>query len=496
MRHLNVLLYVSIFFIVLISCTSNVSTFDNTNLHIPNNDRINMGYQLVETSIINGEVDVPVGIPFMAEFTSNVDKEVVIDEYFYIKSSKGDIIPSRLELNGNIVIIIPQRIMQPSETYTANLFEYSITYTNKDLDFGLYWFGKDGKCEKYFPEFKNSCYNKNSPTMIYTHGWQIGSVEKTDFYGRRNFSFELFHWNEDNFGQSSRYNGLELWTTNSWIDKGWNTGISYWTQFSDEESVSDAEKKIWFFDDENCTYRTVERDGNVVSKKWDRNYVFNNTTYFVNSVSELLAIQIQYCLSDNTSENIRLVGHSLGNQVVTNISKILTDNSIIVDRLVLLDPAWTLYSKDYLPNDSYGNWTGERSRNYIFESLDSGTLISVEEYHTSLVDLKILGMDSNEELSNKVCDVSLSPWYYKSLQFTEKHVCAIHNYFWSMLFEPPIEVDASWWARAKTGNFAPSASSLTSDIVSMMGCGYRWVQVEGRYTPTPEDNWYEKRIIK
>lgn len=321
--------------------------------------------------------------------------------------------------------------------------------------------------------------------MIFSHGWESGSIEKQDNSGRDNFFYEEFLWDNDDAN-------VNTWTNTGWINKGWNTGLVFWNQFSDDDNLWNAEEKIWSLTNGQNTYKTVS-NGNVVTKTWDRKYSFDGVSYTVDSVGELLSIPVISALSNNTSGNIRIAGHSLGNQVASYLTKSLTENGIDVDRLALLDPAWTASSKSYLPNDSYGNWTGSRVRNFISEMLDDGDLSALEIYHSTALNYGLGVTDNNQDLLDIAADVDLAPWYFSSTQLGEKHVAAWHNYMWSMSFSAPVECYISWWRRYKTGEEGPSASTSTSRIVDMMNSNNRWTQVEGRYTATPSDDWFEKK---
>lgn len=448
--------------------------------------------QIIGSSITDGETNVTVGTPIEVYFSEYVTSISDLESNVSYLSSKGEIIPFRVELYGNSALIVAQRKLQPLESYTIEVYDDSIEFTNSDLDVGLYWYGAEGACEKYFAEYSNAFYSDSKPTMIYAHGWQSGSVSKIDHYGRSNFEFELFYWGENNFDGNSDYNGLSEWTNHGWLDKGWNTGMVYWNQFADEDSVYDAEEKIWSLNS-NSNYKTLNLNGDIISLQWDKNYTFNGTTHTVSSIQEMLSIPVKHALANNYSGDIRIVGHSLGNQVATNITKNLTDSSIVVDRLALLDPAWTSYSKDYLPNDSYGDWTGARVRNFIFEMLDGNSLTSCEAYHTTALNMWTIVADSNDELVDRICDVDILPWYYSATQIDSKHISAIPHYMWSMEFDPPVECYISWWSRYKTGYDGPSAATSTSRIVNMMNSNYRWIQVEGRFSPTPDDDWFERK---
>ncbi len=471
-----------------------------------------------QSSIANGAVNVEVNTPVTITFNSDINANSVNVNKVYLKDSAGKILYDRIVLDGNIITIIPQIRLQPNATYTAvfsgltdisgNAIDtISISFTNRDLDYGLYFFGKFGLSEKYFPGVENAFYNPDIQTVIFSHGWQADSVGKVDPYGRPGYSHEIFYWTEDSFDGQKAYNGLKKWTNHSWIDKGWNTGIVYWNQFADEPALSTgnilgvpaAEEKIWSFNGTRGNrYRILDAQGNKVYKNFNGIVQFNGSQVTVKSVGEILRLYVLDALSQNTSGNIRLVGHSLGNQVVNYLAKECKTKGIKINRIALLDPAWMSGAKFFFPNDGYGTWTGERCRNYLKEMISAWPDFSLELYHTTLINESIATLaDSNDELQRIGCNVNNAPWYYSAVQLAGKHISIRHSYFWSMESNPPIECTIKWvWFQLKrfaTGYDGPAASTSTSRIHGMMGATYEWTQVEGRYTPDPSDDWFERK---
>lgn len=42
----------------------------------------------------------------------------------------------------------------------------------QSLDYGLYFFGADGVCQKHVKGQSNAYYVENKKTLIYVHGWE------------------------------------------------------------------------------------------------------------------------------------------------------------------------------------------------------------------------------------------------------------------------------------------------------------------------------------
>jgi len=479
------------------------------------------------SNISDGAVDIPVNIPVEITFNEDIDYSTVNKSSFFLSNSSGEKMPGRIETKGRIISLFPQIRLQPLGTYTVTLESIktsdgnpietiNITFTNKDLDFGLYWFDYNGVHEKYFPEYDNAFYNPDKPTLIFAHGWQSEFVNQTDEYGRPTFNYETFLWKENNFKGSKSHNGLVEYTNHSWLNKGYNTGIVYWNQFSDEPTklnngilgVAEAEAKIWSFTGpEGSRYRIPGENNYII---WDKTFIFDGKEVQVESAVEAMGKYLIHALKANTSGNIRFAGHSLGNQVVCNLARLCYENGIILKRIALLDPSYTnvdslvddIYKRykgnfySYLPADEYGFSPAERCRNILFKLIgewrEQNDFV-VEAYHTTGLNLPIPVMNSNSPLMKEICNVNLGPWYYSAVQIPEKHLAAKYHYFLSMGFDPPIECEINWMKkRIETGDIGPSATTPNSRIKEMMGGEYDWVQVEGRYTPSPEDDWFER----
>lgn len=350
------------------------------------------------------------------------------------------------------------------------------------LDYGVYWFNSENRSRKAFDEKNNSrinapteFYDPSKPTVVYFHGWQQNAT--LDNYRKETFQF------------IDTDNGVNMNTAKIWKDQGWNVAMFYWNQFADEAELKDAEAKIWSVNGSKqmryClsdgSYSTIQSPGNSMGVE-----AFN---------------QLSTLLADNTSNNIRFVGHSLGNQLASYTSFLFSEAvekgelppRIMPDRLELLDPFWSKGAKSYLEDyngDGSNDWNGERTRWYIAKMIERNNL-AVTWYNSTLILNAGIG-DSNQPLKDMVALQSLRFWYVSSIAIATKHVNARHSYFWSLGCDAPKEVTINWFnQRRETGNVAASASTPISRIREMMGDEHIWDQVEGRYTPTPEDDKFE-----
>ena len=354
--------------------------------------------------------------------------------------------------------------------------------TTDYLDYGVYWFNSENESVKAYDEnagepieVSTSFYDDSKPTVVYFHGWQQDTA--IDNYRRETFQF------------TDTDNGVNVNTVKEWKNRGWNVAIFYWNQFADEAEVKHAEAKIW------STNGTQKMRYRLSDGSYSENQSPSDPMGIVsfNQLSELLA--------NNTSNNVRFVGHSLGNQLATYTAFLFSEalengeisSKIMPDRLELLDPFWSKGAKPYLGDyngDRSPDWTGERGRWYISEMIDRNNL-AVTWYNSTLILNSGIG-DSNQNLKDIVALQSVRFWYVSSIDIVDKHINARHNYFWSFSFDAPKEVTINWFNRRReTGNVAASASTSIGRIRSMMGDDHIWDQVEGRYTATPSDDMFE-----
>ncbi|WP_139492706.1 lipase family protein [Brevibacillus dissolubilis] len=350
----------------------------------------------------------------------------------------------------------------PAFSGGASAFTYGPSSIFEQLDYGVYWFGKGNVSQKAVKGQANPYYDPAKPTVIFVHGWQpLSSVMER----REDFDYEQYFV----------YN-----TGDEWVDAGWNVGIFFWNQFADEEEVTDAEAKIWTADGPR-------------GMRWLRNDEVYQTFEDLNrSASDLFVEEYMNALSDYKGDNIRIVGHSLGSQMATLLTKKVSDKvqagqlpaNLQPDRVALLDPFWSKWGKGYLG----GKWTGEVSREYVSALKAKG--IVFELYKSSAINDMWIG-DENLEMRRMTTFVEYQPWYIPAVDQIGQHNIATKMYFSSFGFQAP-EVTVNWLGqRIKTGNTAPSAAMSDAEIGKRMDSGKKWVQVEGRMTQSTDDDWYE-----
>ncbi|MGO1298324.1 MAG: hypothetical protein ACTMIA_13605 [Vibrio sp.] len=329
--------------------------------------------------------------------------------------------------------------------------------TFDQLNFGLYWFGANNQYEKASSATSHGSqfYDPQKPTLIFIHGWQNGHVARHD---------RIVYFNNDNGWPSQDF-------ANIWRSEGYNVGILYWDQFADEKELKDAEAKVW-----------------TATGHRDMRWLDGHGTYHSGpkqNVVDLLLNNYDMAMQYYTGPEIRLAGHSLGNQVALRLADKLTIQSqngqisplAVPKRVSLLDPFYSNYPKSYLD----GAWVGEKARAIVQRLKSAGTVI--DSYRSSIVTSSIFVGDENKALSNAVAFTEISSQFFNQFQISEKHSSAVWLYLWSILYPAPVVTNS-----ALPGL---SASSTYDEVRQWMQTSNHLIQSAGGYTKNPQDNLYE-----
>ena len=249
-------------------------------------------------------------------------------------------------------------------------------------------------------------------------------------------------------------------------------GILYWNQFADESEVKNAEAKIYSTNGpKKMRWKSSTGKYNNGPKK---------------SVTKLLTESLVNGLPNFKGSELRITGHSLGNQLAITVShklnKMVLKKQLTANyrpsRVALLDPFYSKGAKSYLNS----KWPGEIARNQVNHLKKSGVVI--EAYRSSLVTTTFLTGDENKGLMNSVAFVQLKPWNFKSWQVEKKHGAAVINYFWGFNFSPR-ELSS------KSVDAASSASSRAT-IRKWMLADKGLIQDQGQWTISPKDDKFKK----
>eukprot|EP01084_Bolivina_argentea_P267675 454449_1 len=265
----------------------------------------------------------------------------------------------------------------------------------------------------------------NANMLVISHGWEPnmnGKHTTSDRWDQIVNSYCVSNANNYN-------NGIEICEPSDhnaqyWIINGWNVIMLDWRQFANEpDEVKDAEKKI---------YADVYNGQTVVELLYNK---------LVNALD----------ITNWNGQELRLVGHSLGAQVVMSLGAKLKLDSVYKDkltRIALLDHFFSNGEKDFLPKknpncrENFWNfwycaryWTGEYARDVLLPIIRGGnTPAVIENYRTSLTSSNPFIGDENVALNERTVFSELKPWYYNSVQMPEKHISALPIYLHCMKF--------------------------------------------------------------
>ncbi|EWM28025.1 hypothetical protein Naga_100008g20 [Nannochloropsis gaditana] len=166
---------------------------------------------------------------------------------------------------------------------------------------GLYWCGLGDVCERDDLIF-TPYFDPKKPSVVYVHGYQPRTIIRC-------FRESL------NWGDNDNEFGLDMNAADHWLKAGWNVGVFYWSSYADEDYIHDAEAKIWSNQTSvGMRYRSLTKCGTRV--KW--RYVSSD----VPCVAHQLASVLRQRFTSDTA-GYRLVGHSLGAQVVIHAATLL-----------------------------------------------------------------------------------------------------------------------------------------------------------------------------
>jgi len=335
------------------------------------------------------------------------------------------------------------------------------TYDPNTLSYGLYWFGLNNVNQKFVPGEDNPYFDPSKPTIIFVHGWQPGISASYP----PNFTYR---YTEGIFPR-------QVNTANAWVQAGWNVGIFYWNQFSDEPLVTDAEAKIW----------TPNGPKGMRWRRGDGSYA--PAPPDTPSAGELFARTYIAAMTEHpyTGGNIRIAGHSLGGQMAVRMTWLVEQAiragdapaAIRPTRVALLDPYWSLGPKDYLD----GQTTAAAIRKYVADLLPTGILF--EWYRSSVLTLPNQG-DRNEPMEHMMLYADMHPAYVADAM--SRHIAARHLYFWSYAFDGPPSCAGDACLHIHT----LLARLSDAQLAALMRSDVMWQQTGGLYTASPNDDVY------
>lgn len=436
----------------------------------------------------NGVSNMQVGSDFTMNFWTNVDPSTInMNTYKLVRTDTGEQLETEYEVNGaSVKLKAVSRFyftnddtkmsgMLPDTTYSLIISldkikdadgnycgtgDYVYTIETADLDYGFYFHGKDGRVEKAMPGKDNRFYDPSKPTVIYIHGWQPGTSE--DNFGKENPYFV-----------NSKYIDRQD-TAQSWIDAGYNVALYYWPQWADEGEVKDAQAKLYKANNDRKNMRYKTRNGYKE---------FNNGM----TVTDLIIEDFIEVFGSYQGNDIRIVGHSLGNQLATTlayrISEAYYDGLVsynaVPKRLVLLDAFWGKGTEECVD----GRWVGEVCREYVKKLIQRHN-IAIEQYKSSAVGGVIA--DENLDMRKMTAFFRIWPDFIGIIGQDHQHK---YSYYW---YAKSIEGVVTGSNNAKFG-----AAATHNNIRSLMNYGkwfqYFWYTKYGKDTADPVDDYFQRK---
>ncbi|MEM9488349.1 MAG: hypothetical protein AAGC55_04335, partial [Myxococcota bacterium] len=227
-------------------------------------------------------------------------------------------------------------------------------YNCEQLDYGIYWYDvgdvsrKAGAAGEPIPGF----YDPNAPTVLFVHGWQSGSVSSgmetsceavPGGAAQCSSGREEFLYNVPN--RDGELSGEIIDPITEWKAQGFNVGIFHWTQLADDDGFLGipfrSQAKIWTAD---YNFRQVFWRKNI-GMQWqvcDRGQA-DRDQWPSKPAADLFLDSYVQALGQHQNDDIRLVGHSLGSQMVVRMAYLArTDARVIYQpqRIALVDPYW------------------------------------------------------------------------------------------------------------------------------------------------------------
>lgn len=335
----------------------------------------------------------------------------------------------------------------------------SQTFKCDTLDTGIYWFGKGDLAQKADPAKRASFFDPSKPTVLYVHGWQSGSHKL-----ERRATF--------NYGKYDPIYGLKVDAADAWVDAGWNIGIFYWNQISDELMPNYAEDKVW--GESDVTWKDCDGKAQPVPGSYA-------------SALDLFFAEYAKVMKEYKGTNIRLAGHSLGNQMVTKLAEKLVAESaagriaanLVPKRVALIDPWWSAPSKTFSRADTLKNAIQDmKAKGLIFEWYKTSSMSDNSK------------SDDNAALIPIIGQTEIFPDYYSSFNQMSRHMSAPFLYFLGFKDGAP----KGCGTNTSCTELAPSAATSDERMKELMLKAARWQQVGGRETAVTSDNTYEPKL--
>lgn len=361
--------------------------------------------------------------------------------------------------------------------------------TFKTLDWGLYWFKNGNNGLRGISSTQDDDYfDPDKPTVIYVHGWQPGEVK----VGRRE------SWmRQDPYKDATYVDCCKIWK-----NQGYNVGIFNWNQFGDGDLLF-SQANIYYVatedglpDGHSMIYSLRNSDGSS-----SRHYLPSGEGGDIEgrTVVDLFLDELLRCMegySPSANKEFRMIGHSLGTQVVGRTCDAIRKNPgwgiPLPTRICLLEIAQinglSINGLD-IPDIQTGYITGLVGADVALEcyqSTDLQSLLGVNlawvgnihnmsaytRWRPDFIQPIKVGLDVFQKSHNEIVR-----WYMQSFEYNEF---------------PGFTYWAPFVKRDAVDN-ATSASTDTSRIKGLMGGQYFYEQSEGKNSASITDDQYERK---
>ena len=238
--------------------------------------------------------------------------------------------------------------VEKAEARDITISDMGLEYFNK-LDTGIYWYTKKGQ---HVPT--KTPIDKNKPTIIYTHGWKPDQSNVREGVSLNSVTVGAL---KSPYKYNTEYYDY-------YIDNGYNVGVFFWNQLSDEglELISKVDRKIWCA---NNAYGASSKNGeDITGMKYttydsvDAGIADKKTTSYNDPTNPKVPVSVLYgdaiieALGEDYNQSLHLVGHSMGGQLTCAVSQYLSlqydkgniGSNLIPDRATLLDPYFPVAS--------------------------------------------------------------------------------------------------------------------------------------------------------
>lgn len=356
------------------------------------------------------------------------------------------------------------------------------------LDYGLYWYDNESRVPKKAGT-SGANFDPDKPTIIFTHGMKIN-----EGYNRRDL---VSLWAATNGEFTGKGYAPYMYFDQYYqvlLDMGYNVGQFYWNQLS-EVSI-DQDVRIWTSDiPGGLSYYVSNEAGQRVQ---------GDPTYNPQqSVAVLAGEAIKAGLGSNYKMPWRLIGHSMGGQLVSATTQNLVYQykqgligaNLLPERVSLIDPYLcnTLTTEgmrlDHMGGKAIpaGTWTSELVADALEDIAAAG--IAVDAYGgtqfvyrnyvamTEMVDFIMAEEDDPEfiaararynRLTERICAASC--WtHLDALQAKYGAVChcMIIDYYFTTMYED--------YQEDNFGQELPGLTSSAAYIRSLRGMGFKQV---------------------